>query len=761
MSKKLEKLTGIIKNTNRNIIIFILMFLKQINKIALIFCNVLIRYWGMFRIRSIFAMQKLYKNVKKMIGKIFSFIKILKQFKFSDCLNLVSFFMKRINNCKDLFIKLFHSIAVAFRGYKKIRSAKNYKLGKNNFCTICSVEYLFKVLALYFSLEKYADNFTLYICCIDKKIYTILNTLQLAQCVPVSLSEIKNRELGVIKANRSVSEFSWTLKSVFMVHLFESYKLPSVLYCDSDVCFFASPNHIYKDWGNASVYLCSQRDIDWVEDKYGKYQAGIIGFRNDDMGRKALSWWKTECMEWCYAYEDKENNRWGDQKYLDEITLLFSNVKISTHKGINAAPWNTVYNNNYEVLNINNSIFIEKYPLVVFHFALIDVYSDKKFDLWNLSKIVINSGVKTNIYIPYLESLQYSIGVARNILGKQIRELYSSKKFEEASTPFIYSESNLVLSKWDYVYTFCTISSTAFIPKTIALYKSIEKKLDNFHLWICCMDNYAYEVLNSFGLQNATLIKVENIETTAIKRTKKTRELNEYCWTLKSVLCNYLFSKFNIDRLLYVDSDLYFFSHPRPIHEAWRGHSTLINKQMGRDQLEKDHGIYQAGLIGFSKDKESLDALNWWQKKCIEWCYDNHDDNDRWGDQKYLQQFPLKFSSIKINDNVGIIAAPWNIIMNHKKEHLIAKEKKCIFIGSEELICYHFGSIDIYSAHEYDMWKHEMLDIDDSVIKYLYKPYLKNIQSIIAQIALKGFDTSKIFIKKGPNRKANSISISL
>ena len=67
---------------------------------------------------------------------------------------------------------------------------------------------------------------------------------------------------------------------------------------------------------------------------YGKYQAGLIGFKNDLYGLKSVRWWKNKCIDWCSA--EAEEGKFGDQKYLDYIPIYFPKVKISNNLGINA-----------------------------------------------------------------------------------------------------------------------------------------------------------------------------------------------------------------------------------------------------------------------------------------------------------------------------------------------------------------------------------------------------------------------------------------
>jgi hypothetical protein len=616
-------------------------------------------------------------------------------------------------------------------------------------CTIAGSAYLIKVLTLYRSLEAVTSDFLFYVCCMDENTLLSLKKLRLCRCVAIPLFALMDSELSRMKAERKPNEFSWTLKSHFLYYLLKEKGLPEALYCDSDVAFFSSPQQLYDDWGDSSVYLCRQRDLDWVESKYGKYQAGVAGFRNDKQGLDALRWWRDKCRDWCFAYQDESGGRYGDQKYLDALPELFGSVKISTHRGINAAPWNTVYNNDYPISTVKNAVTIDGDPLVAYHFACLEAFDAHHFDLWNLSNITIGPVIRKAIYIPYLTMLRNSIASVKILVGSNLSFYLSPNKYADAKTPYIYSERNVKLLHWDGAYGFCTISSKKYVARTIALYSSLRKQAGSFHMWICCMDDTAYSVLSAFKLDDATLIHVSEVETPEVRQTKPSKKLHEYCWTLKPLLCQYVLSHYNITRLLYCDSDMYFYSHPKAIHEAWRGYETFMNLQLGTAALEHKHGMYQAGMIGFTKASESLKILDWWAKQCTAWCYDEHIDPERWGDQKYLTKVPNLFCSIKVNDQYGMLAAPWNIVMNNTHKLKTSCEDGEIKIGQEKLTCYHFGSIRIFSENEFDLWKHDQLEIDPSVMGCIYQPYLEHLRAIYQAIRAKGIDVTALFDKKG------------
>lgn len=622
------------------------------------------------------------------------------------------------------------------------------------FCSIAGTKYLIKILALYQSLNRETTDYKLFICCMDDFIYDFLNEKQLENVLLIHVKNIETEALLQAKKSRSISEYCWTMKSWLVSYIFDHYKVDSVIYCDSDMYFFTDTMAIYEDWGDASLYLCLQRDLDWVERKYGMFQAGLIGFRNNEIGRNAANWWKSKCLEWCYLREDPEGDRWGDQKYLDQFPRLFADTKISGHLGVNAAPWNTIYNNNYQIKRDETSVWIEDYELVAYHFACIDIFDQDHYDLWNLGSIKISNIIKNGMYLPYLTALRDAI----EMIGEGAIECYSDNRVDDAKTPMKFSAFDVKLSKWDNVYFFCSIASEKYVVKVLTLYRSLFNQMQNFHLWICCVDDASYTLLESLNLSNATLISLDKIENESIKAIQSKRKLNEFCWTLKPVLCSYILENYNVEKLIYCDADIYFFSHPQAIYDEWEGHSVWITRQRATGEMEKSNGTYQAGLLGFSRNGSSEIILKWWMEKCLEWCFDYPEpDIPRWGDQKYLDQLPKLFSNIKISEHDGINAAPWNIILNPRE--LISMRNEKLFINEHELVAYHFGSLLIFNEDEFDIWKWEPLNIDFRVMQYAYYPYLNALRHTIYSVKpIKG-DMESLFTNKDENNIKNYMRI--
>ncbi|MEN1934202.1 glycosyl transferase [Paenibacillus sp. 102] len=598
---------------------------------------------------------------------------------------------------------------------------------ENHFCALAGTEYVLKIIALRQSLIQNSPRFTLWICCIDSFTYSILKEMNLNNVNLLQVDDIEDANLKAIKRKRTVSEYCWTLKSVLIEYLLVNYDLPSVLYCDSDLYFFSDPNTIFEEWGDNSIYLCPQRDRDWVEEKYGKYQAGLIGFKNDFYGLKSVRWWKDKCLDWCSANPD--NGRFGDQKYLDFIPIYFPKVKISKNLGINAAPWNCIYNNNYTIDKNQNEVYIETDKLIVYHFACITIFSEKDFDLWSLGEISIPNNILSHIYTPYLEEIQFILKTLTEKLGEKTKRLLSVKDINEAQTLYKDSQLRRKMNQSNHFVNYAMIISQKRLIQGLTCYYSLESHGTNFTVWICCMDNLTYQILTNLKLKHAILIHVKDIENQELLSIKNERSLQEYCWTLKAPLCLHILNYYSeVDHIIYCDADMFFFTKPNIILDEWWRYSVFLCPQRGTIELENVHGMYQAGLIGFKNDQNSKEILTWWKDKCLEYCKDVYDaEMNRWGDQKYLNHIPDLFSNIKIMTHKGINSAPWNLILNNHSS--ITKTENRIFIDQDELIAFHFGSMEILNTNEFDLWKQGHVEIDQSILEYIYIPYIEKIKN--------------------------------
>lgn len=601
-----------------------------------------------------------------------------------------------------------------------------------NFCTLTGEAYALKVLALYESLAKECSRFNLWICCLDDLTYSLFKKFNLQHVHLLKVEEIEDDRLREVKTYRKQNEYCWTLKAPLVEYILTHYDLEQLCYCDGDLYFFSDPAPLFTEWGDASIFLCPQRDLEWVEEKYGKYQAGFIGFRNDEEGLRGLRWWKERCLDWCFAFES--HGRYGDQKYLDPLPHSLQKVKISEHLGVNAAPWNCVYHDDYEISMKKNEVFIEDHPLIFFHFACLTIYNRETYDLWSLGSLTIDKTIINLIYIPYLDRLRSLMSTLemKDPLNKE--NYVNHNDPSEAATIYRYTPLRREIDQEEHFINVATIMSKDYLVKGVALHDSLLSHADAFHLWICCTDIISYIILTQLHLPHTTLIRAETIEDEQLKTIKRKRTMKEYCWTLKAPLCLFLLENYlELDSLIYCDADLYFFSNPTPLLQQWGKYSIFMCRQRGTSELEDIYGHYQAGLLGFRNDQNNREILKWWKDQCLFLCSANLNESyGTYGDQKYLDQVPHLFSNIKIIENIGINAAPWNHMMNH--HYTVTNQNNTVYLDQCPLIAYHFGSLRMLSERQFDLWKHDPLSIDTETLSHIYLPYLHKLHDTYLNI---------------------------
>ena len=173
---------------------------------------------------------------------------------------------------------------------------------------------------MYSSLcEICGGNFHLYIFAFDDISLSVLRQLNLKNVTVISLQEFEDEELLKIKPTRSKGEYCWTCSSSTILYCLEHFNLSHCTYVDADLYFYSNPQVLVDEMGDKSVLITLHNyapEYDRTKTS-GKYCVQFVTFRNDAEGLKVLKWWRSVCLDWCYAR--MEDGKFGDQKYLDDF----------------------------------------------------------------------------------------------------------------------------------------------------------------------------------------------------------------------------------------------------------------------------------------------------------------------------------------------------------------------------------------------------------------------------------------------------------
>jgi hypothetical protein len=221
------------------------------------------------------------------------------------------------------------------------------------------------------------------------------------------------------------------------------------------------------------------------------------------------------------------------------------------------------------------------------------------------------------------------------------------------------------MSSNNYVENFVTYFDSNFLPQGLVLHLSLERHFKGcYRLWVICLDDLVFDHLELLELNNIALLKLSQLETPELLLAKSNRTLREYYWTLTPFTCLFVFNfDKEVHRVTYLDADTWFMQNPAKIFYDFNssGKSVLITDHayaVEYDQSESS-GKYCVQFVTFTRS-DGEKVRKWWEDRCIEWCYERHEDG-KFGDQKYLEKFVDIFPErIYVVNELSSFMAPWN-----------------------------------------------------------------------------------------------------
>ena len=269
---------------------------------------------------------------------------------------------------------------------------------------------------------------------------------------------------------------------------------------------------------------------------------------------------------------------------------------------------------------------------------------------------------------------------------------------------------------------YVTLFDSNYLSRGFVLYQSLLRHGGEFHLWIVCFDDLVYELLSKLYLEKVTLVSLSQFEDEKLLRIKPQRTRQEYCWTCTPSTALYVLNTESyVDVITYLDADLMFFSSPEPIFAEAGNASILLTEHRYLPEFDKSvtSGIYNVQFISFRRNSEGLQALNWWRDRCIEWCFARVEDN-KFGDQKYLDDWPQRFTDVHVIQHLGAGVAPWN-----SAQYSFKKIENQVYVENIFLIFYHFHALKV---HHFNIgYSCDGYPIKTDVRKLIYSKYFHEL----------------------------------
>lgn len=272
---------------------------------------------------------------------------------------------------------------------------------------------------------------------------------------------------------------------------------------------------------------------------------------------------------------------------------------------------------------------------------------------------------------------------------------------------------------------FCTYFDSYYMLKGLGLYESLCRVTTDFHLFVMAFDKECYERLKSLSLEHMTVELLSDIETPELLAVKPSRSRGEYCWTCGPSSIYHFLTKYNLESITYLDSDLMFMSDPKIVFDEVGDASVAITEQGISEKSAATYGKYCVQYMTFRNDEDGLGALAWWRDSCIEWCFQKLEAT-RYADQKYLDEFPKRWKNVHVIENLGVGIAPWNM---HRYDY---KEQSFTYQGKEHpFVFFHFHGVKteiIEKTIHISSLHHEL---NKALIEKFYQPYADLLKEVL------------------------------
>ena len=285
---------------------------------------------------------------------------------------------------------------------------------------------------------------------------------------------------------------------------------------------------------------------------------------------------------------------------------------------------------------------------------------------------------------------------------------------------------------------FVTLFDSNYLSRGLAMIDSLHRWCKEFHIYVVAFDSETEVILNRLAIDNLTVISLADFEDEALLNVKNSRSKAEYCWTSTPSTILYCIQQFNLDHCTYVDADLLFLADPLPLIQEMGDDSILLTEHRFTWYYKAAlrNGIYCVQFMTFKNTSEALEALEWWRDACLDWCFARLEDG-KFGDQKYLDDWPSRFKRVHILKHEGGGIAPWNIqqyriIKKNERFEIVSRRSK----KKSNLFFYHFHNFRIYNTGIVDMGEYFL---SKDVKNILYKYYIKELRRAVSKLEEKGF----------------------
>jgi putative methyltransferase (TIGR04325 family) len=275
-----------------------------------------------------------------------------------------------------------------------------------HYCSYFDHNYLPRALLLIDSLRAQGAAFHVHALCLSELCATIMTELALPDVSIIELATFERHypELHGVKSERTPLEYIFTMTPFLPSYCLETTEgLDEITYLDSDLYFYDDPELVFAEIGDRSIGIIPHRFSANRADHrpFGEFNVGWVTFRMTPEGRRCLTEYRRNCLDWCS--ERPDNGRFADQGYLNSWPQDYAGVAVIGHKGANVANYNV---DNYAVSEHDGRFWCDDQPLIFYHFHAVYLQPEGTYFIdYPGEHFARDAVVIRRLYRPYLARL--------------------------------------------------------------------------------------------------------------------------------------------------------------------------------------------------------------------------------------------------------------------------------------------------------------------------------------------------------------------
>ena len=249
-------------------------------------------------------------------------------------------------------------------------------------------------------------------------------------------------------------------------------------------------------------------------------------------------------------------------------------------------------------------------------------------------------------------------------------------------------------------YAVCTIASKNYLSSVRVFAHSVRKTNPDIAIYVLLVDRVD-GVFDPTGepFQVITLDELNNIPDPQHFKFKYTPiELNT---AAKPYFLEYLFDKFNLEKVCYFDPDIYVFHSLQGLWELLNGYSMILTPHITQpytddrkpSELEINlAGIFNLGFIGISDTQTTRAFLQWWKERMYDYCF-MVPGAGMHVDQNWVNFAPVMRDGVFILRDPAYNIAYWNLHYRGKRLRFLGNER--LLIDDRPVVFFHFSGLPI------------------------------------------------------------------